>query len=413
MVENSPDAQTPTGDEPPPTTKRKIKALAWAVTLAMAVGAGTWAASHVLSGIDRYDTTVTTNLDAIESARNLGGGEYLFNIPIQDVGTPPGGLDTCNGRYTWAHEKHGIDAGSTLMRISISARKDHEIRLVGVQKTKASSKSPSVGSLTTCPGRGASPVRHISYNLDTDEKVFFDGESEEPVDLNLPIEGGKTEVIDLQAVTEQHLWSYKLELTLIVDGEKVKEIIDDSGKPFITSAATNAKHYRWIENEWIDVTPGSGAAQKPVSPGVKVSLPDACSLVTADEAKGVMGKELKVADNFKGDWSPSQTGRQVYVDFCSYATDDMDSVQITATESESRNLAEDEYGEVLKQVDPDGKARDLAGFTGNAKIIGGTTAVFHRNKRTVMVVIVRKGNILDPLDERYVTRLMMIAAQRV
>lgn len=230
---------------------RGCNRILWLAVSTLVITGVTWGVTQLLSNVNTHDVETLTDFDAIDSKDKLGGGQYLIPSPIEDVGAPPLRADTCNGRYQWAHSKSGIDVSSTLSRVTITAEKDHQVQIIGARRVPVGEqKSPAVGSVLTCPGAGAPPVRHAYINLDTGDMAYFDGESDQPQqELNIPVESGKTEVLDIQAQTEQYDWAYKIELVLRVDGEEVVETIND-GKPFRTTAPTNAKQYRWIDDGW-------------------------------------------------------------------------------------------------------------------------------------------------------------------
>ena len=54
----------------------------------------------------------------------------------------------------------------------------------------------------------------------------------------------------------------------------------------------------------------------------------------------------------------------------------------------------------------------MAGFK-NAKIIDGTDVLLLRDKRILRVNVLRQGNQSNPLDVKYVTSLLKIAAGRI
>ncbi|MGM1064097.1 hypothetical protein [Saccharothrix sp. Mg75] len=224
------------------------------------------------------------------------GGEYLFTSPIREIGKPPDGLDSCDGRHKWARGKGGVDVNATVGRISVYAAPGRSVELKAVQpKPTAESRDPAPGAIATCPGRGGGP-RVLGINLDTKKTGWgsdFDEASEETF-VSLPVPAGETLVFDFAAFTQSRHWSYRIDLVLSVDGEEEVVSVDDGGKPFQTTAPTGGRSYQWVDDDWLDVTPGQQ------DPGV-ADLPDErnpCLLVTSQDVAAEFGAPVRTANPF-------------------------------------------------------------------------------------------------------------------
>lgn len=415
------DSSTPTpaeslsGGAEEQDPKRQLKKILPIAVVAAVTAAATAAGAGFSEKISaflfgEYEIETLTNIDQIDAV-DKPGGEYLFPVAIQDIGSPPGGLDTCTGRYLWAREKKAIDASSTLARIAITAKRGHNLQLIAVDKVPMEEPTgPSVGSMVTCGGKGGPPVRHVALDLDTGRNAYFDGEGDEPKELNLSIDPGKTEVVDVLATTERHHWSYKVKLTLLVDGKREEVLVDDDGRPFQTTGSSNARFYRWANEQWFDVTPGSGGELP--APNVPVTLPNACSIVSQQELKGVLGKSFKVHSDFPSEPSTTENGRIVVTSFCNQVSPDLDSVQVSLTEARDAQEAGKEFTDQLKLIDPENKAKDLAGFEG-AKSVGHADVVFLKGTRILRVNITRSGNEANRMDQKHVITLARIGLDRL
>lgn len=378
------------------------KRLAVTFIAAILAGLSTWLVTSWTDNVDTYDVSTLHDADAINSTEQFGGKEYLFPGPINDVKPPPI-LDqnTCKGRYTWAHEQGAIDVSSTLARVTIRAKKDHDVVLVGARRVPAGeAKSPAIGSLLSCPGKGGPPAKHLYFNLDNDSVAYYDGKAAQPVDLNLPIAGGATEVLDIVASTEQKDWAYNIELTLTVDGEQKTELIDNNGKPFRTTPGINAKQYQWIDRKWVDV------ATLIIKPP-PANMTAACSVVTSTEASSVLGLKLTTERNNPG----TKLNADYSVSSCAYRGPNEETLQITFVDASSPATAKQRFNFDLAAVGGPAVAKDLTGFPG-AKIINGADVLMLRADKVLRLNLSRKGRV-DPLDAKYLAELVDIAIRRM
>lgn len=402
---SAPDESDDTPKKPASWLKRLTWIAASTVVAALAAAGVKW----VTDNVDAYHIATTTDVDAIDATARFALKEYLVSRPIQDIGPPPVEANTCNGRYKWAHDQGAVDVSTTSARVTISAKKDHQVQVIGIRRIAVGDrKSPEVGSLLSCPGRGGPPVRHLYLNLDNDEQAYYDGESNQPQEINIPVEGGKTEVLDVMASTDSYDWSYKIQLTLRVDGKDVTKTVDDGGQPFRTTAPTNAKRYEWIDDRWFDTTSGA----TPPQPKTNVKIPDACTLLSDKEASAVLGESLQVKDHFVPVPANSGSGLVVAASLCTHESPRQDSVQVSLTGTQSEDDAKKEFDYMLSQLDPTNVAQDFAGYSG-AKVVGGNLVVMVRGNKILQITIIRQGNKQDPLDAKYLGKLMDITTARM
>jgi hypothetical protein len=404
-------APVPADLKPEAENKPILKASIW--VLVISLGAGILqAASTPPSDTKPFEVATLTDFDAMESRDKLAGGQYLFRSPIQDVGPPPVDADSCYDRYHWAHSNGAIDVDATLVHVTITVAKGHSLRIVGAQRKPAEPpKSPTVGHIATCGGKGGPPVRHIYMNLDNGEKAYYDGHDPEPKELDIPIDQAEAGVIDIQSSTLDHDWTYRIELVAVVDGKQQTITIDDNGMPFRTTSQTNARQYRWIDHQWLDITSGE-AAKATSGTNTAVNLPDACKVVTQEDAKGVLGGAFT-----RGMYSPPtagqlDTGLQISVSNCEHVSQNA-SVQVSVMEPSDSQKTQELFDYLLKKADARNEAKDLAGYGGKAKIIGGVRVLMAHNNRILDISITRNNGRADPLDVKYVETLLRIGAERM
>lgn len=211
---------------------------------------------------------VETNRDQLVLNPNLAtnaGGSYITAQPIRNVPPPPGGTDSCDGRWSWAHSQalKSIDADKTIALVDLTAS-THDIRIVGAQLVRDNSKTPAAaGTLLTCPGRGGNePPDTLSADLDSGQLTFDPTGTGQPATLNLAIAKGHTEAIVILGTTLDQFCRWRLELA-IYDGKSRRALtVGASGaawgvakdhseiQPFETSGSINAEPYRYRNGVW-------------------------------------------------------------------------------------------------------------------------------------------------------------------
>lgn len=396
--------------------KRKLLFLVTCGVALVIVAIGIWRIADSSESDEPYRKVIITDFDAIETRDEVSGGEYLFSFPIQDVEPPPVARDTCYDRYQWAHANDAIDVGSTLTRVSITPDEGHAVVIVGAKRVAVEpDKSPATGHVATCGGKGASPVRHISIDLDKGEKAYFDGTDDQPKDLHIPIESGKAEVIDIQAFTAERSWTYKVELSLVVDGEERTLVIDDNGRPFRTTAATNAKQYRWQNGAWAEVGPDIPAVQPP-SVEFSKDMPVACNVLTHDDVIRVLGGSFEQS-NSPPSPGTMDTGVEIGTTDCVYRSREfgpnMTIAQLGIMEPIKPEDARVLYDDIVRKVGGDGKMEALPEFSAQITYVDGSRAIVFHKDRTVDLSVTRNGNQSDPNDKENVSKLVRMVLGRL
>ncbi len=392
--------------------RKKFLTLGGVFVTALVGAVATGFGGQIVASLDPYDVETEANRDAIDSKDGLLGGEYIVPQPIQDVPPPPLQIDACSGRHQWARSLGGMDVEATLARITISSSPGNQVQVVGVERVPMGDRrNPATGTLLACPGRGAVvPVRHLNLNLDTNGDEFYDGVSAEPVPLNLSVPGGTTETIDLLATTQQYDWMYEVKLKLRVNGDDTEVTIDDNGEPFRTSARFNAKRYRWIDQQWVDIDQavGSPSTQPAPSPPSR----DPCELVTNPEAAGALGIPLQTSTF--GGVSPGASGQPVGAFQCLHTSVETgDLIGVALIEAASTQSARAEFDAQLRLKDRADSAQRLTGVGDVARLVNGSELLILKRDYVLSIYVSREGGVTRAEDASAADRLGRLAATRL
>lgn len=393
----------------PWSLKKKLAASASAFMAAVLAGLAAAFAGEIHDFFKSdYRVAVETNRDAIPSSNRLPGGEYIVDRPVQDVPPPPLSIDACNGRHLWARSLGGIDVHNTLAKVSVTAASGHQVQVVGVERVPVGDRrSPAVGTLLGCPGGGeVVPVRHIDLNLDTNKYQFFDGKSGTPVDMNLSIGAGTTEVVDILAHTLENDWTYRLELKLLVDGKAKDYVLSDSGRAFRTSAGLNAKHYRWTDGRWALAEDGPLSPTTPTPPAGR----HPCKLLTAAEVAAVV--KPKDTPRPMGGSGVGAAGVPIDSFQCTFTNKVGVVLGIVLSQAKTPQDASREFEKQLELKDRSKNAAPVLGLGDAARLIDQRDLLVRRGRDILSVYITRGTAASLPSDAVTVERLGRLALSR-
>lgn len=199
-----------------------------------------------------------------------GGGvkhhiaNFVIPRPINEIGAPPAG-NTASGRYPWAHELGGVDAGESLVRLVVNGTSPSAVVLLGLRVEILDRQPPTEGSHVTVSGGGAAQsVRYFHIDLDQPAPVpEYVGSSGEDQEAPFPyrVSQGELEVIDVTAFTGASDVRWQLVLEYSAEGKQDRIVVDDNGDPFQTTAAADQVNwsgageppqtaYWWNGEEW-------------------------------------------------------------------------------------------------------------------------------------------------------------------
>jgi hypothetical protein len=195
---------------------------------------------------------------------SLGGGSYITPLRPDEVGPPPLSLDSCAGRWSWAHDKRirGVDANAMMARIDITAA-DKTLVVDGAGITTIGDvQVPLAGTRLGCGGQGGGePPNLLVADLEVNRVGFEPNADGMESVLNVEIPPRKTTSFYLRGVAvKYHKWC--LELSINVDGKDRRVTVSQSGAaigsieshpelvPFQISGDENSTLYRFQDGEW-------------------------------------------------------------------------------------------------------------------------------------------------------------------
>jgi hypothetical protein len=199
------------------------------------------------------EATAITDIDRFDSDV-VHIPEFVVPRPIDRIPAPPNG-DSPEGRYRWARDLGGVDASSTLTRVTITGADSTPVILQGLRVRVDERRPPLRGSHLGYFGVGApQSVRYVEVDLSADPPSWrFIGQEGEPEEhFPLRVSASETEVFDVQAVKARGDVSWHLELEYTADGEQDVLRIDDHGQPFRTTEVDSAVQdfYGWLNGRW-------------------------------------------------------------------------------------------------------------------------------------------------------------------
>jgi hypothetical protein len=195
-----------------------------------------------ITDVDRFDSDV------------VHVPEFVVPRPVGQIPPPPNGASE-EGRWSWAHDLGGVDAASSLMRVTVTGRESAPVILQGLRVRVDERRPPLRGSLISYLGLGApQSVRYVEVDLAVDPPTWrFVGEGGEAEDhFPLRVSASETEVFDVQVLRVRGDVAWHLELEYTADGEQGVARIDAGGSPFRTTEvhAGAQEFFAWEDGRW-------------------------------------------------------------------------------------------------------------------------------------------------------------------
>jgi hypothetical protein len=196
---------------------------------------------------------VQPNIDQISLGPATSGGEYWLPVSLAQLPSPPEALNTCMGRYTWAHEHGGVDAERTIARVVVFDNGTEPVAITGLRvHTLSRRPPPRSGVVVSCPGRGEGPaaVHIVDVNLDREPprvESYPAGSLRPDPTFGFTLTPGQSQIFDLVATTKTCYCTWEVYL-LVSAGGNPQEV--EIGHPFVTTADSRTVAY-YEEHRWL------------------------------------------------------------------------------------------------------------------------------------------------------------------
>jgi hypothetical protein len=178
---------------------------------------------------------------------------YGFVFPGEGSPGPPP-LGPCQDWWAWAREHGGIDAGTTKLRLTLVGDDRVTVLVDALQVTIMHQGSPLTGSHVVCPVGGAAlSIRRITVDLDGSSQpmtTYIGDSGGLAARFAFQLARGQVEVFNIEAHAERSYCEWQAELFLLVDGKRKTMVIDDNGRSFRTTAASDANMLSWAGEQW-------------------------------------------------------------------------------------------------------------------------------------------------------------------
>jgi hypothetical protein len=191
--------------------------------------------------------------------------EFIVTRPVEEIGPPPnpqiqgdpGSIRqdlNRSGRWSWAHRLHGVDARSTLVRLNLRGREESPVFLQKFRATVHRRGPPLRGTNLSYDSIGGDiepGTLVVDLDQDPPDAGLVDAELQLERDFSFDLQKAEGLAFNIIASTATCDCEWTAELVYSVDGKTRTVTIDDGGKPFHTSAATNARHCYWNGDTWV------------------------------------------------------------------------------------------------------------------------------------------------------------------
>lgn len=209
--------------------------------------------------------------------------EFVIRRPIGEIPAPPSGNDSA-GRYAWAHRLGAVDAGESVVRLTLSATSGAPVILQNARLVVVGRHPPiRDGAFISYAGQGApQSVRYFDANLDRQppELQYIGSRGGPEARFPLKVTEAESEIFDVYAHTEACLCAWVVDLTYTADGEDRTVRVDDHGRPFELTpgftvadlageslGGTWAPTYVWQDQGWVEDVDPTGAVRVCRVPG--------------------------------------------------------------------------------------------------------------------------------------------------
>lgn len=404
------------------------KVVIWATAVVVAAALTPVGEDVYQSVKDRFNrndlvvVTVERNPDRIHTKDGPVGGFYVMDLPIDEVGPPPDGADSCVGRYEWAMAKGASTADSTTVRVSLRGRHESrtveitDVRVVDLKRT-----SLVTGTHLACGGRGGdTDIRSVVIDLEaTPPAISATNEQGEEVAFHFTVGSEEYEVFQItgHAVTCTCEWRVQF-VARYGDEVQTVTVPPPDEPPFRTVSSMRSRSYRWQNGQWVDqermAGGGGGGSPRPFNPATVPS----CRVLSQREVDDALGAHADVLSGFNTE-GPGASGVPVRESYCTYSVVGSappptpssvphDGINVSRTGAADEAAIKREIEERLPRYANGERVEPIAGLGDEAYYTNGLVLVRHDAEFLVVALTVR-----DAKRERLAVTLARTAARRL
>jgi hypothetical protein len=158
----------------------------------------------------RGDDPLAVTVEIAPPVGAAGKDNNVFFVPrlADEIPPPPPG---CRRMRDWAFDMGGSDVGTTTVRVYLQSSADHNVIVDGrVDVVQVGEQAPA-GTLVSCePGGDFGVPRRVEIDLEDGDQPwrFFVLDHEVPEAMELSIDAGEAEIVDLQATTSNGTYEW-------------------------------------------------------------------------------------------------------------------------------------------------------------------------------------------------------------
>jgi hypothetical protein len=170
----------------------------------------------------------------------VDGMGYIVPGPIRKVGKPP--TDRPTGWRRWAYEQGGMDAPATTVRVTLRGNRDAPVAILDLEPVIERRLPVERGIRVKGQPSGCGPgERELRLSLDDGTITPATPGDAPPYEIGT----GEHEFLHVIAFAGRGAYGWRLRVRVQAGDRKEWLVVDDGGRPFLTSALGEAKEWAW------------------------------------------------------------------------------------------------------------------------------------------------------------------------
>ena len=155
------------------------------------------------------------------------------DIPLTDAMlSHVNGIEGIEEQTDWLIENGAATVGRLFIRIAVTGNREEGVRIVDA-KPIAECSGPHTGALFWAPPQGEEESIRLQFDLDQiSPQPTYKNEQGDVVpyfpDKTISLKKNEQQVLQIEAMTEKHACSFKLEITVLEGNQRKKQTIHDS-----------------------------------------------------------------------------------------------------------------------------------------------------------------------------------------